>query len=276
MRDLKKMLQDRYGLESSDEAEYLNETITGLLGHRVCRAFEDRELDAGLLNLLLACAQSAPTKSNLQQYSIIVVREKAKQKAIADLIPSMPWIAGAPVFLAFLGDVRRIRRLADLRGHDYANNNADTFMNAAVDAALAMQMFIIAAESVGLGCCPISYVRNRIEDYAAILELPNGVFPIAGLPVGWPARDGYVSMRLPQEIIVHHERYDDGSLDAAVTAYDDRNHDRFPLPAGKQRHVDKYGVMEKCTWSENVTRQLSLPERDGFAAWLHSRGIDLR
>jgi nitroreductase/FMN reductase [NAD(P)H] len=276
MRDLKKMLQDRYGLESSDQAEYLNETITGLLGRRVCRAFEDRELDAELLNLLLACAQSAPTKSNLQQYSIIVVRDKAKQKAITDLIPSMPWIAGAPVFLAFLGDVRRIRRLADLRGHDYANNNADTFMNAAVDAALAMQMFIIAAESVGLGCCPISYVRNRIADYAAILELPDGVFPIAGLPVGWPARDGYVSMRLPQDIIVHHERYDDGSLDAAVTAYDDRNHDRFPLPAGKQRHVDKYGVMEKCTWSENVTRQLSLPERDGFAAWLQSRGIDLR
>ena len=275
MRDLKKMLQDRYGLEPNDQAEYLNETITGLLSHRVCRAFEDRELDAELLNLLLACAQSAPTKSNLQQYSIIVVREKAKQRAITDLIPSMPWISGAPVFLAFLGDVRRIRRLADLRGHDYANNNADTFMNAAVDAALAMQMFIIAAESVGLGCCPISYVRNRIEDYAAILELPDGVFPIAGLPVGWPARNGYVSMRLPQDIIVHHERYDDGSLDAAVTAYDDRNHDRFPLPAGKQRHVDKYGVMEKCTWSENVTRQLSLPERDGFAARLQSRGIDL-
>ena len=275
MPDLSQMLQDRYGLEPDAQTEYLNQTIMGLLGHRVCRAFDDRDLDEGLLNLLLACAQSAPTKSNLQQYSIIVVREKAKQKAITDLIPSMPWIADAPVFLAFLGDVRRIRRLADLRSHDYANNNADTFMNATVDAALAMQMFINAAESVGLGCCPISYVRNRIEDYAAILKLPDGVFPIAGLPVGWPARSGYVSMRLPQDIIVHHESYDDGSLDTAVTAYDDRNHDRFPLPAGKQRHVDKYGVMEKCTWSENVTRQLSLPERDGFAAWLKSRGIDL-
>ena len=275
MPDLTQMLQDRYGLEPDAQAEYLNQTIMGLLGHRVCRAFDDRDLDEGLLNLLLACAQSAPTKSNLQQYSIIVVREKAKQKAITDLIPSMPWIADAPVFLAFLGDVRRIRRLAKLRSHDYANNNADTFMNATVDAALAMQMFINAAESVGLGCCPISYVRNRIEDYAAILKLPDGVFPIAGLPVGWPARDGYVSMRLPQDIVVHQERYDDGSLDIEVTAYDDRNHDRFPLSASKQRHTGKYGVLEKCTWSENVTRQLSLPERDGFAAWLKSRGIDL-
>ena len=275
MRDLKKMLQDRYGLEPNDQAEYLNDTITVLLGRRVCRAFEDRELDPKLLDLLLACAQSAPTKSNLQQYSIIVVKDKAKQNAITDLIPSMPWIADAPVFLAFLGDVRRNRRLADLRGHDYANNNVDTFMNAAVDAALAMQMLIIAAESMGLGCCPISYVRNRIEDYAAILELPDGVFPIAGLPIGWPARDGYVSMRLPQDVIIHQERYDDSSLDMAINSYDDRNHQRFPLPAEKQRHTDKYGVMEKCTWSENVSRQLSVPERDGFAAWLKSRGINL-
>lgn len=275
MSNLTNILQDRYGLELDVEAEYLNETITGLLGRRVCRAFDDSELDDGLLSLLLACAQSAPTKSNLQQYSIIVVRDKAKQRAISDLIPSMPWIVGAPVFLAFLGDVRRIRRLAALRGHDYANNNADTFMNAAVDAALSMQMFIIAAESVGLGCCPISYVRNRIEEYAAILELPDGVFPIAGLPVGWPAQEGYVSMRLPQDIVVHHECYDDDGLDVDVAAYDDRNHDRFPLAAGKQRHTEKYGVLEKCTWSENVARQLSLPERDVFAAWLKSQGIDL-
>ncbi|MEK9722338.1 MAG: nitroreductase family protein [Rhodospirillaceae bacterium] len=275
MSDLYKMLEDRYGLDAGAAAEHLNDTIMGLLSRRVCRSFADRDLDDGLLNLLLACAQSAPTKSNLQQYSIIVVRKKETRQAIADLIPSMPWIADAPVFLAFLGDVRRIRRLAEIRGHDYANNNADTFMNAAVDAALAMQMFIVAAESAGLGCCPISYVRNRIDDYAALLGLPDGVFPIAGLPVGWPAKDGYVSMRLPPDVVVHHETYDDARLEADVAAYDDRNHERFPLTPGKQRHTDKYGVLEKCTWSENVTRQLSLPERAGFAAWLKSRGIDL-
>jgi len=60
-----------------------------------------------------------------------------------------------------------------------------------------------------------------------------------------------------------------------VTDYDDRNHDRFPLSAGKQRHTDKYGVLEKCTWSENVARQLSLPERPGFAVFLKSKGINL-
>jgi len=275
MVDLIKMLQDRYGLYIAKKDDYLNETIRGLLTRRVCRSFLDREIDDELLDVLLACAQSAPTKSNLQQYSIVTVRNKETRKKIAGLIPSMQWIAKAPVFLTFLGDVRRNRKLANFRGHNYANNNADTFMNAAIDAALAMQMFINAAESAGLGCCPISYVRNCMEEFAVILNLPDGVFPIAGLPLGWPARDGFVSMRLPQNIIVHREQYWEDALEVEVDAYDERNHERSPLSPKNQRHTDNYGVLEKCTWSENVARQLSLPERQSFASWLKSRGIDL-
>ena len=83
-------------------------------------------------------------------------------------------------------------------------------------------------------------------------------------------------MRLPQKIIVHRERYNDENLKEDVSLYDDRCHRRFPLSPDKQRHTDKYGVLEKCTWSENVTRQLSFPERANFAHWLKSKGIDLK
>ena len=88
-------------------------------------------------------------------------------------------------------------------------------------------------------------------------------------------REGYVSMRLPPGVVVHRETYDDSRLEAEVAAYDERNHARFPLPPEKQRHTNRYGVLEKCTWSENVTRQLSLPERAGFASFLNSKGIVL-
>jgi nitroreductase/FMN reductase [NAD(P)H] len=179
------------------------------------------------------------------------------------------------VIAIFLGDVRRIRRLAEIRGHTYQNNNADTFMNAAVDAALAMQCFITAADYLGLGTCPISYVRNRIDDLAEILDLPDGVFPISGLCVGYPDDAGYVSMRLPQKVVVHQDLYNDDDLETDVKDYDDRNHERFALTPTKQRHTDKYGVLEKCTWSENVARQLSLPERAGFADYLKRKGINL-
>ena len=136
MADLKALLHDRYGFDADALAE-LTPTMQTILAHRSCRAYTERDIDDGLLNLLIACAQSAPAKSNLQQYSIVVVRDPARRRRIGELVPDLaPWFDTAPVFLCFLGDVRRIRRLAGLRGRDYRNDNADTFMNACVDAAL--------------------------------------------------------------------------------------------------------------------------------------------
>lgn len=280
MADIAALWRDRYGDGEDAGAAAgaaLNPTIEAILSHRSIRSYTDRDVDGGLLELLLACAQSAPAKSNLQQYSIVVVRDAERRHAIAELVPSLaPWFAKAPVFLCFLGDVRRVRRLAEMRGHAYANNNADTFMNACVDAALAMQNFIIAAESAGLGCCPISMIRNDIEAFAEILKLPDGVFPIAGLTLGWPDWGGIASVRLPPAVCVHRETYDDGALETEVAAYDERAHQRKPIKPGGQRHTDLYGVLDKCTWSENVARQLSKPERAGFAQFLKRRGIELK
>ena len=139
-----------------------------------------------------------------------------------------------------------------------------------------MQNFIVAAESVGLGTCPISMIRNRIDEFAEILNLPDGVFPIAGLTLGWPDWGGMLSVRLPQSIVVHFETYDDDALNAEIDPHDDRAHERKPIKPGSQRHTDRYGVLEKCTWSENATRQLSEPERSQFAAFLKSKGIELK
>jgi FMN reductase [NAD(P)H] len=269
-----KLTQARYGLDL-ELPENIPQGVKALLNRRVIRRYTAEHIKEETMALLLSAAQSAPTKSNLQQYSIVIIRTVEVRNAVADLVPSMPWMKTAPIIAVFLGDVRRIRKLAKLRGHNYQNNNADTFMNAAVDAALAMQCFISAADHLGLGTCPISYVRNRIDELATILNLPDGVFPIAGLCVGYPDEKGYVSMRLPQKIAVHQDRYDDQSLEANIKEYDDSNHRRFALPPGKQRHVDKYGVLEKCTWSENVARQLSLPERADFTDYLKRKKINL-
>ena len=268
------LTQGRYGFDLEIPID-VPDGVKALLNRRVIRKYKTSPISEQTMALLLSAAQSAPTKSNLQQYSIVIIRDPEVRSAIAELVPSMPWVKNAPVIAIFLGDVRRIRKLAEIRGHTYQNNNADTFMNAAVDAALAMQCFITAADHLGLGTCPISYVRNRIDDLAEILDLPDGVFPISGLCVGYPDDAGYVSMRLPQKVVVHQDLYNDDNLETDVKDYDDRNHKRFALTPTKQRHTDKYGVLEKCTWSENVARQLSLPERAGFADYLKRKGINL-
>jgi FMN reductase [NAD(P)H] len=268
------LTEGRYGFDLEIPAD-VPDGVQALLNRRVIRKYKTNPINEQTMALLLSAAQSAPTKSNLQQYSIVIIRDPEVRNAVSELVPSMPWVRNAPVIAIFLGDVRRIRRLAEIRGHTYQNNNADTFMNATVDAALAMQCFITAADYLGLGTCPISYVRNRIDDLAEILDLPDGVFPISGLCVGFPDDAGYVSMRLPQKVVVHQDLYNDDDLETDVKDYDDRNHERFALTPTKQRHTDKYGVLEKCTWSENVARQLSLPERAGFADYLKRKGINL-
>ena len=268
------LTEGRYGFDLEIPAD-VPDGVQALLNRRVIRKYKTNPISEQTMALLLSAAQSAPTKSNLQQYSIVIIRDPEVRNAVSELVPSMPWVRNAPVIAIFLGDVRRIRRLAEIRGHTYQNNNADTFMNAAVDAALAMQCFITAADYLGLGTCPISYVRNRIDDLAEILDLPDGVFPISGLCIGYPDDAGYVSMRLPQKVVVHQDLYNDDDLETDVKDYDDRNHERFALTPTKQRHTDKYGVLEKCTWSENVARQLSLPERAGFADYLKRKGINL-
>src|SRR5207248_966330 len=82
-----------------------------------------------------------------------------------------------------------------------------------------MQTFILAAETAGLGCCPISAVRNNPDAVAALLHLPDKVFPVAGLCAGYPAAAGYLSMRLPLAVALHTDRYDDTYLGAGVDDY---------------------------------------------------------
>ncbi len=249
--------------------------VRALLDRRVARRYRDEDVPDPLLDILLAAAQSAPSKSDLQQYSVVVMRDRARIKRIADWIGSMDWIASAPVFLVWCGDMRRGQRLCAMHGMEHANNNLDTFLNTAVDAALAMGAFMAAADASGLGTCPISYVRSHIEKVAPLLGLPKGVYPIAGLTVGWPAFRRPVSMRLPPSAVVHRERYDDSAMEDQVGAYDARQRTREPLAPGSLKNLDVHGPKEGVGWSENVGRQLSVPERFGFAAWLRTRGFDL-
>ena len=269
-------LAERFGAAFSVDAALPGvDELARIASHRTHRRYSGRAVEPALLRLLIACALSAPSKSDLQQADIVHVADRAKVKAVADGIPDMPWIADAPVFLVFLANNRRIRQIGEWRGKPFANNHLDSFLNAAVDSALAMQTFILAAEAVGLGCCPISVVRNHVDRVAEILELPKWVFPVAGLCVGWPAQRGYISMRLPPALTVHVDRYDDTRLAEEVEAYDRRRDARFSIPPDKQRRVNAYGVARFYGWSEDKARQVSVTERDGFGPFVRRQGIGL-
>lgn len=248
--------------------------LARIAGHRSHRKFTQQAVAPALLRLLLACALSAPSKSDLQQADIVHVADRAKKKAIADGIPDMPWIADAPVFLMFCGNNRRIRQIGEWRGKPFVNDHLDHFMNAAVDAGLVMMNFIRAAEAVGLGACPISAVRNQSEEVSRLLGLPDQVFPVAGLCVGYPGEERSITPRLSLEVTVHTDRYDEIGVKEKIEAYDRRRH--ALLPYRKQRDPGRFGTADFYGWSEDKARQYAVPERADFGAFIRKKGFSLK
>ncbi|HSB42115.1 MAG TPA: nitroreductase family protein [Methylomirabilota bacterium] len=275
-RTIADLIEERFGLPAeAGRGRPAEGTVAQLLSHRTHRRWEPTAVPDEVLDIALAAALSAPSKSDLQQVGIVLVKDRARHATIAGWLPDMPWIAQAPRFMVFCGDHRRIRRVSELRGRPFPNDTLDMFMNAAVDAGLVLQAFITAAEALGLGCCPISVVRNHVEKLAALLELPPGVFPVAGLCVGYPAETGRTSMRLPPAVTVHTDRYADTDLPAQLEAYDRRREAGHPTPRESQRLADRYGYAKRYGWSEDKARQYSVPQRHDFGPFIRRHGFGL-
>ncbi len=250
--------------------------VRQVLLRRTHRRYAPRPVPEALLRLFLAVAFSASSKSDFQQASVIRVEDRAPRDRLAALVPDMPWIGNAPVFLVFCGDARRLERIGELRGHQQDNGRLEGFFNAAIDAALVMQTFILAAETAGLGCCPISVIRNHAGAVAEILELPDKVFPVAGLCLGYPAAEGFVSMRLPLAVTLHTDRYDNSALAENIENYDHRRAARYTPPREQQRAAETFGYADFYGWSEDKARQAAAqPEGQTFSPHLRARGFTL-
>jgi nitroreductase len=250
-----------------------NELISRVLSRKTVRRYSEEMPSEEMLGLLTACALSASAKSDFQQASILRLRDPEKRAAIGALFPSMPWIGNAPVLFVFLGDARRLHRIGELRGKPVANGTLEGFFNASVDAALAMQTMILCAESSGLGVCPISVIRNEIDKVAAILALPDLVFPVAALCLGYPAAEGHVSLRLPRAVTTHTDRYDDSALASSVDDYDRRRHARHAIPKDQQRSLAEFGEASFYGWSEDKARQAAKAEGAAFPPYLRRHGF---
>jgi nitroreductase/FMN reductase [NAD(P)H] len=267
-------LSERFGEDFAIDPQLAGlPELASIAAHRVQRRYDARPIAPTLLRLLCACALSAPSKSDLQQADILIVRDAAKRDAISALLPEMPWTRQAPEFLVFLANGRRVPALFKMRDRPYPNDHLDLFFNASVDAGLVLMNFVRAAEAAGLGCCPISVIRDHAAKVSALLELPDKVIPVAGLCVGWPAEQGGISARLPLDLTVHEDRFDDGDLAEQVEGYDRRRHAIWPYR--KQRDEARFGKAAFYGWSEDKARQYAVPQRSDFGAFVRGKGFKL-
>lgn len=278
MPDLAQSIQTAL-FERFGERIAVDPTLPGLdelrriAAHRVHRRYLPRDVSPDLLRLLCASALSAPSKSDLQQSDILIIREKTKRHAIAGLLPEMPWLRDAPVFLVFLANGRRLPQISQMGGKPFPNDHLDLFFNATVDAAIVLATFIRASEAVGLGCCPISAIRDYAGVVSDILALPPKVIPVAGMCVGWPGEEGKITPRLSLGTTLHAERFEERDLAHQIDAYDRRR--AVLCPYRKQRDPERFGVSSFYGWSEDKARQYALPLRSNFGAFVRAKGFCL-
>ena len=275
MRSIKEALDHRYGDFADPVAPELENSdfLRGLASRGVCRRFRDEPVPASLINTLAALALASPTKSDLQQRDILIVEDKAIRDRINTLLADQDWIPKAPHLLVFIGNNRRQRQVHDWTGLPFANDHLDAFFNAAVDAGIALSTFVLAAEAAGLGCCPISVIRNHAEEVSELLGLPDYVFPVAGLGFGWPQSPSHISLRLPLGATLHRDRYRDCTKEI-VSRYDRRRNGVFPYR--QQRNVALFGTSDSYGWSEDKARQYAEPERADFGQFVNARGFKLK
>lgn len=221
--DAQEAIRLRYREALPAAARNWNGTIGLLLDHRSVRSFLPDPLPDGTVETLVAAAQSAPTSSNVQAWSVVVVEDPARRARLAELAGGQKHIAEAPLLLVWVADLARAGEVAAGRGIELEGLDfTETFVIATVDAALAAQNALVAAESLGLGTVYIGALRNHPAEVARELRLPARSYAVFGLVVGHPdpAVATAVKPRLPQEAVLHREHYSSEDQRAAIARHD--------------------------------------------------------
>ena len=264
-------LVERYR-EAAPLGAVWNAVIDEMVRHRSVRAYTAERLAPGTLETLVAAAQSAATSSNLQTWSVVAVEDQGRKDRLAALGNNQKHISEAPLFLCWVADLSRAARLGDAHSHTLeAIPFLETFIVAVIDAALAAQNAVVAAESLGLGTVYIGGMRNHPEAVAAELGLPPGSMVVFGLCVGYEdaAHPASVKPRLPQSVVLHRERYAVSHEAETIGVYD-----------ASLQAFQREQSMKPQGWSELVLNRLgplrSMSGRDKLHAALQALGFPLR
>ena len=223
----------------------MSETITLMKSHTSVRRFKEEAIPQEDLKTILSAGQMASSWKNFQSYSVILVRSQEKKDALFELVPQEA-IRQSAAFLLFVGDLNRAEKGARLHTDTFQPQGVEGLLITAVDAALAGQNTLLAAESLGYGGVIIGLVRYKSVEIAELFNLPDYTYPVFGIALGVPNQKHDVKPRLPLENVVFEEEYQEQTTEA-IEAYD--------------RLQNEYaGARATTTWSQRLAEQFGQPE----------------
>ncbi|MBE0462419.1 MAG: oxygen-insensitive NADPH nitroreductase [Halomonadaceae bacterium] len=243
----------------------MNDVIKLLKSHRSIRKFSDRPVAHELLIELIQAGQGAATSSHVQAYTVIHVKNAANREQIAELAGGQSYIASCADFLVFCADMKRPTEASERAGSNVVRGMTEQLLVATVDTALMAQNVATAAESEGLGICYIGGIRNNPQAVSDLLKLPEHVYPVFGMCLGYPAHEPEVKPRLPVEAILKEDYYSDDS--AQVQAFDDTMQTYYQSRSSGNKHSD---------WSQNLKPLFDNKLRPHMRDFLIERGFEMK
>ena len=157
---------------------------------------KDEKIPDEDVHRILETAIKAPSAGNRQSWDFIIVTKQEVKKALVKAALGQSFIARAPVVVVVCANQVRSAVVYGRRGVD---------LFCIQDTAAAIQTMLLAITALGYGACWIgAFSESAVRD---ILKIPDGVRPIAIIPIGKPKRIPKPTPRIPIKDLVHHETY---------------------------------------------------------------------
>jgi FMN reductase (NADPH) len=229
-----------------------NPVIDTLMNRKSIRKYSDRQPSDEIVETVVKAGQQAPFA--MQMGSVLLSRDSEHN------------IFRAPLLFVVCADVNRMEKV--MSGRDWRRKASDlyTLLFAVQDAAYMAQNMVVAGESLGLGSCYIGsapFIAGKIREE---FGLPDLVFPLVMLTMGYPAEDPPVRPRYPIEFHLFEDRYPqlresdvNKAMEVMDSGYREQNYYRkanymVRLPDSMEERFD----FDNYSWSEHISRKLGL------------------
>ncbi|CAG8999006.1 MAG: Oxygen-insensitive NADPH nitroreductase [Candidatus Celerinatantimonas neptuna] len=217
----------------------MNPAIDRMCQHTSIRKFTDDPIPAEQFSAILDAAQGASTSNYLQACSIIRVTDAEKRNKLVEISGGQKWVAEAAEFLVWCVDFHRHQQIEPYAKLGYT----EQFLIGVVDTSLMAENALVAAESLGLGGVFIGGIRNQPDEVVKLLGLPEQVFPLFGMCLGYPDQKPTVRPRLPHALIMHENSYTQSADSSLLAQYDTDVY---------QYYAHRPGIGKVMTWSEQI------------------------